>query len=546
MRPDARTRWLAGGTLAVVATMASVAAAHGASPGVIDVASMDDGGHPRVARITEGLIQQRGDSWQYVCPIQFGRELSPLARSPGGERTLVVGTAGLFILEPDGTVTPAGPPELSRATVLSLVALGDSLLALNFAEGASQLLRLDLDDLPDAMEDLPVIWEANGLYQSLSAGPDHVWVAGMMETTAVAVKLAADGTKLDERSFTTETTGSVIHVASISTGTFASIIARDGKRLVRLSSDASERSTTVVLESKSPVFGPIVSPSGPTWVAAQGRLYRLNGTQTVEVETGAITTGLVSHGATDFLLAGLRTHHLDADGPGATLIDLAQLQGPQLRAVRMDLRDRCQAEWARARLDIEEAIARADEAESVAASAEGSDSDERETASDPQQPSSDLQEPDPDSQASDREPNAVEEEGDRPSDEAISDSETDELDEGEPSASAEADERSAAGGRDGGKEHPRSSTGTGRSDDADEEDRRRSDDPDDVDQATDGGRPDDASSSRGRAQPESHASGCTLGSSTRGHTGDARFTGSLWLLLVLSARARRFRARRRA
>jgi len=320
-----------------VATLHSAALAHGVPPAVLDVAAVEAGGQPRVVTMTEGLAQRRGDSWRYVCPVQFGNEPSPPAMSVDGEHTTVVGEKDLFILGPDGSVTARGLADLSRSAVIRIAATRDSLYVLRFSAGTSSVARIDESGYT-------LIWSDASLHQSLDAGSDHLWVAGTRAGRTVLRKLSERGDVLDERHFDVELGGWVSHVVNVGAHVYATLIASHGARLIRLG--PYDAGSEVALEASSTIFGAVVTGTSSTWAAANGVLYSIVPGEALAMPAAGLATGLSGTGTHSFLLSSLRVFALGATGVGSVVADLKELKQPALELVDPDLREACSAQWA--------------------------------------------------------------------------------------------------------------------------------------------------------------------------------------------------------
>jgi hypothetical protein len=315
------------------------ASAHGAPAGVTAVAAADTAG-PSVVALTEGLAMRRGGEWRYLCQSQFGGELSPPALSFDGERTYVVGQDDLFILGRDGRVAAQHRPDLSRRSVLQLVATDHAVVALRFADGATELVPVD-----GALA--APLFHAAGPSDSVSFDAGSLWVARTEGTTGVALKLGPDGSVLEQRRFPVGLSASIIRMQHVLGSLYASVVtALAGGLLLRV--DAGDAGggggATPAFSSSAPILGPFASDQS-AWVESSGELYRFEGGAPALLPASVSATCLGTHGTLAYVCTRTRLVRLDPAGPGADLLDLKDLRGPDLDLLAVDAREACNQDW---------------------------------------------------------------------------------------------------------------------------------------------------------------------------------------------------------
>jgi hypothetical protein len=321
-----------------VATLAwaSTAAAHGVPAAVTGVAAAGPDG-PSVVLVSEGLVQRFGGEWHYVCPAQFGNELSPPALSVDGERTFVVGQNDLFVLGPDGTVTPQGEPALSRRFVVGLGAAGGRLYGFRFENGSTEIRAVS------GTSDIP-LWRGDQIYDSLSADDEGFWVARTADGVGHATRLDLAGSPSGEHTFVVESGEIVNKVADIQGSVYVSILTPlFAGRLLRLGADGG---ATALLTTTSPLMGPLSLDSGAAFFIADGVLEMLGtGSSSPAYEDRATCLGRL--GSLSYLCSRTKLLALTASGPKDLLLDLADLKGPIAApgAVSAHLGDDCALQW---------------------------------------------------------------------------------------------------------------------------------------------------------------------------------------------------------
>ncbi|HEX7668335.1 MAG TPA: hypothetical protein VF395_02070 [Polyangiaceae bacterium] len=324
---------------ALVATIAwaSTAAAHGVPAAVTGVAAAGPDG-PSVVLASEGLVQRLGGEWHYVCPAQFGNELSPPALSVDGERTFVVGQNDLFVLGPDGTVTPQGEPALSRRFVVGLGAAGGQLYGFRFENGSTEIRAVS------GTSDTP-LWRGDQIYESLSADDEGFWVARTADGVGHATRLDLAGSPSGEHTFVVEPGEIVNKVSQIQGSVYVSILTPFfAGRLLRLGADGG---ATAFLKTTSPLIGPLSLDAGVAFFIADGVLEILGtGSSSPAYEDRATCLGRL--GSFSYLCARTKLLALTASGPKDLLLDLADLKGPiaaPAGVVSTHLGDDCALQW---------------------------------------------------------------------------------------------------------------------------------------------------------------------------------------------------------
>lgn len=318
-----------------------VTQAHGPPAAVTGLtASRPDG--VAVVAATEGLVQRAGGTWRYVCPVQFGDELSPPALSVDGSRTFVVGQDDLFVLDADGSVSAQARPDLSRQFVLGLAGVEGRLYASRFADGQTEIRQIE----PDTGAPL---WQNAGPYDALTPALDGFWVARTEGTMGHATHIDTRGQSTDERAFAV-TPGDIVGRVEEARGTLYISLLTSGLsgKLLSVGADAG---ATVLAETNAPVQGPIALADGSVFVAADGVLDAL-GASGVSPVAAARATCVGRLGDLGYLCSRTRLLSLAASGPGSTLFDLAAIRPPELALVRPDVRDACTVQWTVFRNDL--------------------------------------------------------------------------------------------------------------------------------------------------------------------------------------------------
>jgi len=328
--------------LAAASLLAAPAAAHGPPPAVTRVIAVDADG-PRVVATTEGLAMRRGAGFRYLCPVLFGDELEPPAAAADGEAVYVAGTRDLYVVDPEGRVTALERPELSRSTVLRLVASGGRVLALRLEGGVTDLRPLDGS---------PSIWSDPAIYDSITPQEPTLWLARSAGATGHVLQLGSDGSRLRTLDVPIDLGERISQVRSLGETLYLTLVESSGGRVVAL--PAGDAGAAEVLSGRSQISGPL-SSGASTWMAADGVLYDcdLGGGEVLPRSTSEPVTAVL--GVFTQTFATVRTSLLDLDdsGPGALRLDMAYLEPPDLALVPEGLRETCESEWLVLRADLE-------------------------------------------------------------------------------------------------------------------------------------------------------------------------------------------------
>lgn len=335
-------------TWAVLSSFAFHAAAHGPPAAVIGVAAKDATGI-RVVALTEGFAIRLDSGWRWVCPGEFGLdgefglELAPPALSLDGQRTFVVGQSDLFVLESDGSVVPEHRPDLSRQSVLQLVAVGGRLFVLRLLTGGTR------DIVPLDAADAGSIWHDTVPYDSLSADGDALWVARVEGAKGHAIRLARDGTVEESRTFSVQQGDRIVRVERIA-GTLyvTAVTALSGGTLRRVDDADAGAEDVVVLSSDAPIAGPVPAGAASAWAMSDATLQAITSGVATAYPTSYPVTCLGTFGDAEYLCAQTRLLALDSTGPENELFNLSAIQGPEPESLSAD----CKAQWDVFRYDL--------------------------------------------------------------------------------------------------------------------------------------------------------------------------------------------------
>jgi hypothetical protein len=302
---------------AALSSVASQAAAHGPPAAVTGIAARDDAG-PRVVSLTEGFGIRLQSGWRWICPAEFGEELSPPATSADGGTTFVVGQDDLFALDADGGISPQHRPDLSRRSVVSCAALGGRIFALRLVDaGASDIVAFDGAD---------AVWHDQLPYASMTPDNDTLWVARIDGAVGYATHLATDGTVIETRTFTVDPGDQVVQVRRVAGVLYATVVtaAAGGKLLLLGEGDGG---TQLVLASGAPVGGPVPAGAGSAWAVADGTLQSIAGGTAIPRAIADPVSCVGSFDGAAFLCSQTRLLALDASGAGNELFSLSSLRG---------------------------------------------------------------------------------------------------------------------------------------------------------------------------------------------------------------------------
>lgn len=339
--PKGVRRWLACAIAAALASVGVPAAAHGPPASVTGIAARDDAGL-RVVTLSEGLGIHLPSGWTWICPAAFGQELMPPAHSLDGKRTFVVGESDLFVLESDGRVVAQSRPDLSRQSVLELAPLGDRLFALRFNGDASDVVALDA---PDA----GAIWHDAASYQSITPDGDSLWIARTDGATGHAVRLAVDGSVLEDFTFPVNAGDRIARVHRGGGAVYVNTVtSAAGGSLVRV--DPEGGAPTVVLSSAQSISGP-VSTGSSLWAVSDATLHAITEDAATPLSTDYPVSCVAGEGDAAVLCAATQLRALDPSGPQGKIFDLAALVGPEPFADA----GLCSAEWEVFRWDLSRA-----------------------------------------------------------------------------------------------------------------------------------------------------------------------------------------------
>lgn len=319
--------------LLVVTAWAASAGAHGPAAAITGVAAAR-GGVPTVIQVSEGLAVAEGTGFRYVCPTQFGNELSPPALSLDGASTFVVGAEDLYTLATDGTVAATHRPEFSRHTVLTLSAVSGRLYGFVFAGGETRIVQIE----PPLSAPL---WTDARPYDSLSAEGDGFWMGRAEGAIGHAMHVDLGGSAAPERTFPIEGGSMVARVVAAGDDLYVALITGDlAGRLLTIGPDGG----AAVLTANAPLQGPVVLDGGAVVAGVDGALESLGAGAPVALGSSVATCIGRSPGLS-FLCSRTKLSSLGPSGPEALLADLAGLAPPDLDRVAPDLRDACTLQW---------------------------------------------------------------------------------------------------------------------------------------------------------------------------------------------------------
>ena len=313
----------------------ATANAHGMPAGVTSVAAATTVG-PNVVQVSEGLVQRIDGAWHYVCPVQFGNELTPPAHSIDGERTFVVGDSGLFVLEANGSVTPQNRPEFSRQFVTGLGAAGQQLFAYRFEN-----LRTEIREIT-ATTASP-IWFDDAAYDSISTDDAGFWVARTTpDGVGHATRLDLLGATVSEHTFVVEPGEAILRVMEFQDHLYVSTLTAGlTGRLTQLDANGIQ---TRVADASAPIRGPVAVSTASAFFVADGVLAALpGGAPAPTLMDRAACIGEV--GGLVYLCSRTTLLGLDANGTTDVLLDLADLKGPLEGAASAESADRCAVQW---------------------------------------------------------------------------------------------------------------------------------------------------------------------------------------------------------
>jgi MYXO-CTERM domain-containing protein len=315
-------------------TWTFAAGAHGPPASVTGVVAVGASG-PTVVAVSEGFAQHAADAWRYVCPVQFGNELSPPAASTDGARTFVVGAHDLYTLGSDASVSALNRPDLAREFVLGLYLVNGGIYAFRFDAGQSQLVEIE----PPASKPL---WSDSNAYDSISPAADGFWLARAEGTVGHLARLDLGGQLHDARTFPLEAGDAIARVAEARGTLYVAVLTADlSGKLLALGGDAG---ATVLVSATAPVQGPITVAGSHVFAADDGVLAKLLPQLASPVSPDYASC--VGH-LGDFAYFCSRTtlFSLTASGPAAPLFALAGLNPPDLDRVNAGAKDACVTQW---------------------------------------------------------------------------------------------------------------------------------------------------------------------------------------------------------
>lgn len=326
--------------LVSIVTPCTAALAHGEPPAAYLVLSHDAEG-ARALRLSHGVALRRGPKrYQFVCPSAWGdMYAAPVAALADG--TIVVGaTSGLKLLGQDGKVR-VHPDPVAAGSTGDIIGSAHGVFSVRNVAAGSELLAVDA-------EHARVLWSDSKNLYSLAALDDKlVLLRGfdiMLEQVTVAM---ADGKEL-ERQVAMVTTPIDYAFARAAAGTaYALVMFRNGTALGTLHMNAFTR----IAQADLSVAGPLRIGES-LLLAPDGKLSQLVGAEAQPLAEDDNVLCLGQENELSYACNPAGIARVSGDALSEPLFQLSWLVPPDLEALPVEARERCNMQWQDLRVDL--------------------------------------------------------------------------------------------------------------------------------------------------------------------------------------------------
>ena len=324
--------------VALIGGRASGSRAHGGPPSAVGIAAANDAG-PTLVVVNEGLALRRDGGWSFLCPRLWGDADTgsgklPLALSADGRASYIVGQDDLYVAR-DGVIAKQDRPELSRAAVIGLAGDPDGLYVLRIGPEGSAVVRIDAAE-PQALFDSSEFWSA------LAVDGDRLHLARPTIEGALAfATLDRSGAVRAEFEVKLERAPAQLRLRTSAGRVFAVVF--DGERYAMGALDGER--WELVAQSAGPIDGPVTTPDGTAWIAADGELLRAGEGGFEAAGEARRVSCLGAWGSFVYACIGSDLYRLGEGGLGDALFELHGFAAPEPELVPEPLAYECDLQW---------------------------------------------------------------------------------------------------------------------------------------------------------------------------------------------------------
>lgn len=320
-------------TLVCVLVVPSGVGAHGSAAAVTRVVGADADGL-RFLALTEGHAARDDSGWRYVCPALYGQDVPGDGLSPDGVQLWLPGVGGLYQIDHAGRVTSQGHPELDADTVVGVAVVAGSLYLHRFTPTGAQVVHLR-DGEPEP------VWSDERVWHAMVAHGQGLALARADGTSLTVLLLDPDGSVAGTSTHALGDDNPSLRLRSAGGALYVLTTAGSTNALHRV----GDAELVTVMDAEVAIMGPV--QAGGALIAASGNaLVRLDDDTPTPLDTPQPVSCLTSYGGAAYACALHELYALDADGLGARLVTLADLQPPN------DPSTECADQWTLFQADL--------------------------------------------------------------------------------------------------------------------------------------------------------------------------------------------------
>ena len=335
--------------------VASHAAAHGMPPAALAPLATDEQG-VRIVRLSEGLAHRSSDGFRFICPEAWGGNVfAPASAIPDGPA--VIAGAGLFLVEPDGRITPH-PEDLGDG--IALARNGAGLFGLFPRDDRVELRRIERDHSV-------LLHTFDEPYTQLAAR-DRTLSVMLAAQRELVVQHVSPGGELQER----------VSWSMPNNVAFAELHAADDQLYVRIWGNSAPWVTLggiadsgfePLREAQGAIAGPLALAAS-SLVALDGKLQGLDDAHTPVPQGDGAVNCLDHFDGIAYACVSQGLKRVDETGVGEFLFQLTSLREPDYQSLRASQQADCAFRWR----DVQEHVTEVAAAAASRASAGDSDS----------------------------------------------------------------------------------------------------------------------------------------------------------------------------
>src|SRR5204862_7017783 len=107
----------------------------------------------------------------------------------------------------------------------------------------------------------------------------------------------------------------------------------------------AEGSVSSLMQTDSPISGPVPDENGGAWIASSELLYQVRASTVPFAASDQRFSSVGRYGTISYASLHTKLVELGANGPGRELFDLADVRPPRGDGALADARDACNVEW---------------------------------------------------------------------------------------------------------------------------------------------------------------------------------------------------------